>query len=290
MNKIFRIALPFIVILFFTSCGVEKLNLSTMTSPKLTKPIVANGLTNMRRDTANVLLAISAKILKSKRKTGNVIFQQPFKLKFTDANLFNFKNAILLSYRNHMGNKNIDADLFFKDSIGRNIVYNIRASYRKQDGKIFISKLNIKDKFSHSINTICFILPAEKVLKLEKEGIPKNFYKLYHFAATNAIIPEQASEYKNKSSWAIMVFALDRISKHSKMTLGISGDKKSYNIDNANSTKYINYNGWVVGIIAGRFYLLDPNNTKKLYAKVVFRLNKNSTLKKPEIIALYRLK
>lgn len=294
MSKIFKIILINVVAILFIGCAGGNISLLSISHPKLDKPIVAEGIINMPKDAAQVILAVSAKILKSNKKVRDVIFQKNFRSRLTDAKLFRFDNAILTSYYGDIDFKRLSADLFFKDSIGRSVAYSIGVAYRVNRGKITISNLKVTDKFTNVSDTVCFILPAQKYFRLNVRNMPRNFYKLYRFAARNAITIEQARRYTDKSEWAIMVFVLNRMSKSATFSLGVSDDKDSYNEGDTTSTKYINYKGWRVGVITAKFHLMQPDSMKKLYAKAIYKPGKESNksifFKKPKLIGLYRIK
>ncbi len=294
MSKIFKIILVNVVVIFFIGCAGGNISLPSISHSKLTQPIIAEGVINMPKDAAQVILAVSAKIIKSNKRIRDVIFQESFRSRLTDAKLFRFDNAILTSYNSDVDFKRLSADLFFKDSIGRSVAYSIGVAYSVNRGKINISNLKVTDKFTNVSDTVCFILPAQKYLRLNVRNIPRNFYKLYRFAARNAITPEQAQRYRGKSKWAIMVFVLNRMSKSATFSLGVSDNKNDYDKGDTTSTKYINYKGWRVGIITAKFHLMQPDSMKKLYAKAIYKPgkenNKSTFFQKSKLIGLYRIR
>jgi len=294
MSKIFKIILVNIVAIFFIGCAGGNISLPSISHSKLDQPIVAEGVINMPKDAAQVILAVSAKILKSNKRVKDVIFQENFRSRLADAKLFRFDNAILTSYNADVDFKRLSADLFFKDSIGRSVAYSIGVAYGTNGRKVTISNLRVTDKFTNVSDTVCFILPAQKYLRLNVRNIPRNFYKLYRFAARNAITPEQARRYRSESRWAIMVFVLNRISKSATFSLGVSDNKDNYDKMDAGSTKYINYAGWRVGVITAKFHLMQADSMKKLYIKAFYKPgkenNKSTFFQQSKLIGLYRIR
>ncbi|MCF6172558.1 MAG: hypothetical protein L3J44_02050 [Campylobacteraceae bacterium] len=293
MNKIFKITLFVVLFLFWGGCSSENLNIPIVSKSKLDNPILANGVINMPKDAAKVILATTARILKSDKKITDIVFQQAFRLKLIDARLFSFKNAILISYENRGKYRKLHADIFLKDSIGRSLAYDLSASYSVVKNRIEVLNFVLKNKYTDVKDSVCFILPADIYLKLNKRTFPKNFYKLYRFVAKNAVTVEQASKYTRKSRWAIVVFVLNRMSKSATLTLGISEKTDSYDNGYTADTKYINYSGWRVGVILGNFHLMKPSSMRKLYAKLIFKPGKESKqsifFKKQKVIGLYRI-
>ncbi len=294
MNKIFYHMVFVVILLFLAGCSTSKLSLPSTFKTQLNKPIVAFGLANMPKDASRVVLAISAKILKSQKKINDVVFRSKFTSPLIDAELFHFSNSVLILEKGDMKNRILNADLFFKDSIGRSVAYSIKTKYSIKRNKIIILSLRIYDKFTNAKDTACFILPTKKYINFSGKNLPRNFYKLYRYAAINAITPEQAYRYRGKSKWTIIVFILNRLSNSAQITLGISDNKNSSDLEYKNYTKYINYNGWRVGIISGNFHLLQPDSLRALYAKVIFKPGKESSesifLKKAKPIGIYRIK
>lgn len=296
MKNIDKIIILIVTILFFGGCATTDLKLNVFSEKKLTKPVIANNIFNMPKDASRVILALSAKMLDSNKQIQDVVLPPLKQTILIDHRLFNFQNSVLLSYKDGslVGQKELKADAFFVDSLGRSLTYTIHATYTMQNNKIVVQNYNLTDKYLQAKNTVCFVLPADKYLRFNKQNIPRTFYDLYQYAALNAVTPDQAFHYGKDAQWAIMVFFLDRLSKSATAEVGVSNKENKYDKGLVNTTKYINYNGWRVGTVVGKFHLLQPNSAEHLFAKAYYTPGKeykgNFLLKSSELLGIYRIK
>ena len=288
MNKKFiNIIIPTIVLLLFAGCATSgrKVNVFREKAPSST--IVADNILSMPKDASQVILAITAKILNSDKEIRNVTFQSTSPVKLPYAKLFNFKKGVLLTYNKEA--KDLTADLFFSDTLGRTCAYSVNASYSINDNKIIVQKYRVTEKFTPAENSVCFIFPANEYKKLTKDTLPKSFYDLYKYAATRAVTPQQALQYKDKMEWAVMVFVLDRMSKSADMELELSDKQGNSDKGYKLFSKYLIYNGWRVGVVMGKFHLLEPDSTTPLYAKI-FCSPGGDFLSSRKMLGLYKLR
>jgi len=296
MKNLHKIIILIVAILFFSGCVATDLKLNVFPEKKLTKPIVASNIFDMPKDASRVVLAISARLLDSNKKIKDVTVQPLNQTNLIDNRLFNFQNSILLSYKdgNFADQKSLKADAFFIDSLGRSLAFTINATYTTQSNQIIVQNYTVLNKYTPAKNTVCFIVPANKYLKFNKQNIPRTFYDLYQYAALNSVTPDQTSNYGKNTQWATMVFFLDRMSKSAVSELGVSDKVSKYDKGITKNTKFINYNGWRVGIVVGKFHLLQPNFTHPLYVKAFYTPGKeykgNFLSKNAELLGMYRIK
>jgi hypothetical protein len=287
MKKIFfNIIISTMALALIAGCKTGGLNLKLPGGGTSSPAIVADSILSMPNDASRVILAISAKILNSDKRVRNVTFQSTYPVKLNYAKLFNFNNAVLLKYSKTI--RNIQAELFFSDTLGRTCTYSVTASYTMNNNKILIQKYKVTERFLPAENSVCFIFPTGEFENLTKDTLPKSFYELYHYAAGKAVTPKQALAYKNDMDWTIMVFILDRMSKSSDMQLELSVKPGKSDKGYDNFSKYIIYNGWRVGVVTGKFNLLDPGSDKPLYAKVIY--NHGGFLSRPSMLGVYKLR
>lgn len=289
MNRIFLNVMIFSAILvLFSGCSTSGLNVGNILKKNnaSTPVVAADNIFAMPKDASRVVLAISAKIINSDKEIKDIMFQSDASVELPQANLFNFSNAVLLSY--DRGRKNLKAELYFSDTLGRTCAYTVEASYLINNNKIVIQKYDAIQKFTTPENAVCFIFPADEYRKLTKNTFPKSFYDLYRYAASRAVTPQQALQYKDKMKWTVMVFVLDRMAKSADMKLELSDKTGASDKGYGAYSKYIIYEGWRVGVVTGNFHLLAPDSTMPLYAKVYSR--SGNLFVKRKMFGLYELR
>ena len=281
--------------LFFGGCASTDLKVDVLGGDKSEQSILSSSIYNMPKDASRVILAISSKILGTSQKNRDIEFQVAYRSKLPNSSYFSFEDAILLSYDDgvNFGSKNLKAEVFFKDSLGRSLVYIIGASYSVGTQKIVVNSFQVEDKFEELQNSVCFIMPAEKYNGLARNGILKSFYSFYKYAGLNAITPSEAKKYRGKKEWAVITFTMSRISKSSTLEIGVSEKIDEYSPIYTDSTKYIDYDGWKVGVYIVKLHLLNPAKEIVLYSKAVFtpgnESKKSIFLRKPSVVGVYKI-
>jgi len=296
VNNKFKLINSIIFILILSGCVTNDVKINNVFKKPINKqPILARNILDMPEDAYRVVLTISAQILNSDKKSKDVMLQSSCPIILRNSRLFSFQNAMLMSNEkiNTDGRKNLEADTFFIDPLGRTLGYSISAVYSEDGKKIIVHNYSVVEKFVQAKNTVCFILPADEYNKLNQHTFPKTFYGLYRYAAINAITPQQASNYREKSKWAVMVFFLDRMSQSAISQLGISDKADPFDKGYTKDTKFIIYDGWRIGVAVGEFQLLQPGSTEPLYAKAFYSPGKEYTgnifLKKSKMVSLYKI-
>jgi hypothetical protein len=205
--------------------------------------------------------------------------------------LFSFQEAVLLQYDKQAGK--LKADLFFADGLGRSCAYTIDASYTVKDSKITVQKYRVSPKYMPAENVVCFVLPANEFKRLDKPSLPVSFYAMYKYAAASAVTRQQALTYKDAKEWALIVFLLERVPESAEMELKLSSRKEKLAKGYEDFSRYMNYNGWRVGVL-GKFHLLQPDSNAPLYAKVLYSPGNESgsffSSFSKEMLGLYKLR
>ncbi len=267
MKKILNIILPAIVLFLLAGCNTlgPIANMSGGNNTNV-QSVATDNILSMPKNASRIILAVSGKIADTNKNIKNVVFESEPRVNLPYAELFNLNRAALLAYNDQAGT--LRAELFFNDTLGRTCAFLINASYIVKDKKIMVQKCKISEKEMPAENSVCFIFPAKEYKKLTKDTMPKSFYALYEYAAKQAVTPKKALKFKGKKEWVVMTFLMDRIPGSAKMELELSdkpgASDKGYDV----FSRYLIYSGWRVGVIAGNFYLADPDSTKPLYAKV----------------------
>lgn len=256
--------------------------------------IIAASLSDMPEDAAQVVTAAGA-IMTGLRTPSPVRFAEPAASALARAGVtepgFRVRSAALFQYDNTAdgSGRQITARIGFQDGLGRRSTCNLMAEYQVSGNNIEVSAASADPVFDTVPETICFVLPA-KHLPLSKENRPKTFHKLYQFAAERAILPEDAGNADTEKDWAMMVFFMDRISPSAKMKLGISVTSSGLG-GYTKDSRYLDYNGWRVGVAAGRFLLMDPGAEEDLYLKAIYTPGKEAGFfKTPKLVGLYSLR
>ncbi len=293
INK--NIIITSVLLLVFSGCATSDFNLGSMGSfgkQEVQKPILEDNILLMPDEASNVILAVSAKILHTGKQSPDVSFGSMGNIPLLkDHRLFSFKNAVLSKYQK---GHSLEADVYFVDSIGRTCGYKMNVEYMNRDGKIDITSYNVVEQYSPVENAVCFIFPAEEYKKLTTQMLPKSFYKLYNYAAARAVTPKEALKYTQKQEWVVMVFFMDRMSTFANMELGISDKTDVKERGFRKKTRYFEYEGWKVGVIMGKFHLMQPNSDKPLYAKAFYIPGSESgdffLFRKEKLVGMYKLR
>lgn len=297
MKKLFNknILITSILVLLFSGCTTDNFNLDNLSNlgkQEVQKPILEDNILLMPNDASSIILSVSAKILKSGKENPNVSFSTNGSIPLLkDSRLFSFKNALLVKYEK---GHSLEADVYFQDSIGRTCGYKMNVEYINSRGKIEIISCTVVEQYSPVENAVCFVFPANEYKKLTNKMLPKSFYELYKYAASKAVTPKEALMYTDKEEWVVMVFFMDRMSTFANMELGISDKLDIRERGFRKKSKYLIYDGWKVGVVMGKFYLMQPNSDKSLYAKAFYIPGSESgnffLFRKEKLIGMYKLR
>jgi hypothetical protein len=87
----------------------------------------------------------------------------------------------------------------------------------------------------------------------------------------------------------MVVFFLDRMSPSANARLSISADRNGTG-GYSKESRYVDYNGWRVGFVAGRFPLKGNIPEQELYLKAVYTPgNEAGFIKNTTVVGLYSL-
>lgn len=261
---------------------------------KQTPKIIASSLSDMPEDAAQVVTAAGA-IMTGLQMPSPVKFAEPAASALARAVVtepgFRVQSAALFQYDNTAdgSGRQITARIGFQDGLGRRSTCNLTAEYQTSGNNIEVFAASADPVFDTVPEAICFVVPA-KNLPLSRENCPTTFHKLYRFVAERAVLPDDTANADTERDWAMMVFLLDRISPSAQMKLGISATSSGFD-GYTKDSRYLDYNGWRVGIAAGRFLLMDPGAEKDLYLKAIYTPGKEAGfLKIPKLVGLYPLR
>jgi hypothetical protein len=147
--------------------------------------------------------------------------------------------------------------LKFEDAIGRRTEVLYCADYVFEGGRARITDVQAATLYSTFPETLMFIVPTTKVASAG--GLPKTHSAMLNFVSSNAVdwvtpgqVPKKVNDY------IIFTFLMDRVSPTADSELKISKEDIS-NYGYKGSSKYIDINGWRIGLLPGKFNLASSD-------------------------------
>ena len=279
----YRYVMPAVMIFLIFGCAgmqeqVKKFQqkMDRMGQINLPDPIAVS-LDKMPEDAAMVTVAIHDKIVMADRyKSKNVRFEKNIdagsfliakELKFSGAELYIYQTK-----KSSPSEKTIAGKINFEGPLGRRTSALYLSRFLSTKKEIVIKEARVEPLYSTKPEPAMFIVPATS-LPESANLFPDSYMELFKFAGKKAIsqpskevIPEETEE---NLEYAVFVFLLDRISPSAKLQVKVSIDKTSvYGYKKA--TRYLDFNGWRVGILTGQFSLCGRGQAEPLYIKAVF--------------------
>ena len=159
----------------------------------------------------------------------------------------------------------ISGRLSFKDPLGRRAESLYYADYRFAAGGIELTEMRAAPLFSMFPEPLMFVVPTEIVIG-NPGGLPRVHSDLLRFAAENAVDwSTPAKTPAGERNYVIFVFLMDRVSPSAEFHVKISDVPNTFE-GFKNSSKYLDFNGWRVGVTPGRFAL----DRADFFVKAVF--------------------
>jgi len=191
---------------------------------------------------------------------------------------FKLQSACLGQYVNTgspTATRSAEGRMAFIDGLGRRTAVAFETSYTMQGDQAVVASVRLRPLFDTAPETVCFVVPA-KATALNKDNMPKSFPAFYQYMGERALDP-QAVEPGKQDDYIMAVFFLNRMSPSAKASLAISstpGGTEGY----AENSRYVDYNGWRVGLMAGCLALNDPAAESSLYLKAIYTPGKEAGL------------
>ena len=233
---------------------------------------IAVSLEKMPEDAAMVTVAIHNKIIMAdQHESDHVRFEKDIdagsfligkELKFSGTELYIYQTEKSIPTE-----KTIAGKIDFEGPLGRRAAALFLSRFRSEKNTIVIKEARVEPLYSTKPEPVMFIVPADSLPK-SANLFPDSYMELLKFAGNNAVVP--SSEKSEESmEYAVFVFLLDRISPSAELQVKVSSDRTSiYGYKKA--TRYLDFNGWRVGILTGQFCLSGWGQVKPLYIKAVF--------------------
>ncbi len=283
----YRYVIPAVLIFITFGCAgmQEQLKsfqqkMSQMGQINLPEPIAVS-LDKMPEDAARVTIAIHNKItMADNDPSEKVRFEKEIdagsfligkELKFSGTELYIYQTK-----KSNPSDKTIAGKIDFEGPLGRRASALFLSRFRSAENEIVIKKARVEPLYSTEPEPVMFIVEAASLPK-SANLFPDSHMELFEFAGKKALSPSSkefvAEEIGENVDYAVFVFLLDRISPSADLQVKVSPNKNSlYGYKEA--TRYLDYNGWRVGILTGQFSLSGWDQAEPLYIKAVFKPGK----------------
>ncbi len=159
------------------------------------------------------------------------------------------------------------------DGLGRSAAVAFETAYAIQDDHTVINTVTIRPLFDTTPATVCFVVPAESA-DLKAAGSSPNFAALYNYLGQRALDPQTVIPGERKN-YLLAVFFLNRMSPSAKATVAVS-DSPSGIQGYSKDSRYMDYNGWRVGLLSGNMALKNPKTESSVYLKAVYTPGKEA--------------
>jgi hypothetical protein len=301
----YRYVITVVMIFFFFGCaGIQEQlksfqeKMDRMGQIDLPDPIAVS-LDKMPKDAAMVTIAIHNKIVMADRyKPENIRFEKDIdtgsfsigeELKFSGTELY-----IYQAKKNNPSVKTIAGKINFEGPLGRRTSALFLSRFKAAENEIIIKEARVEPLYSTNPEPAMFIVPAASLPK-SANHYPDSYMALFQFAGKKAVLPTSkdviSEETDKEVEYAVFVFLLDRISPSAKLEVKVSdsADKTSvYGYTQA--TRHLDFNGWRVGILTGKFSLSGRDQEKPLCIKAVFIPGKEvGKIRPPRLIGSYAI-
>lgn len=181
---------------------------------------------------------------------------------------FQVKSACLSTYATTgPASRQAAGRMELSDGLGRSAAVAFETVYAIQNNRTMINTVTIRPLFDTTPETICFVVPAESV-DLKAAGMSPSFGALYNYLGQRALDPQAAMPGERKD-YLFAVFFLNRMSPSAKATVAVS-DSPSGIQGYSKDSRYVDFNGWRVGLLMGGIALKNPKTESSVYLKAVY--------------------
>ena len=288
--------------IFLCGCAgtIEKMTAYTeqMTKwgqPELPEPI-ADSIKQMPPKAATVTAGVRNWI-KTGRGSSRVRFSNsahanPSQFDWLKKEGFTNSSAALFRHGNNPENSQqqvADGRLDYEDPYGRIASFRFVAGYRPQGSRMIVENLSIEPIYSYAPEPIMMVVPLEK-LPQGTLSLPNAYGALFDYIGNRAVsAPKTADHVLEQKQYAFFIFSRERVSPASMLEIKISNDPSS-NYGYKKNSRYIDFNGWRVGMMAGSYSLSDDTSKQLLYVKSVFTPGKEvGFIRPPVMVGLFCL-
>ncbi len=276
-KRMYILATCLIVLGMMMGCGTAR----QMMGDGSSQTIVAESLETMPPDAAMVTRAIGNH-LGGFAVPANVRLNRAVNQTLGNSNMvdpgFKVQSANLKQYaKTGPGTtaRSAEGRMELQDGLGRRTAVAFETSYTMQGDQAVVSSVRLSPLFDTAPETVCFIVPA-KAAALNKDNTPKSFSAFYQYMGERALDPQAVVPGK-QDDYVMAVFFLNRMSPSAKASLAISSTPDGTE-GYAENSRYVDYNGWRVGLMAGCLALNNPAAESSLYLKAIYTPGKEAGL------------
>ena len=186
--------------------------------------------------------------------------------------------------------KTTSGRLDFEGPFGRRASVRYEAFSRTDGNGILIEEAHITPIYATFLEPLLLVVPA-KALPADADRYPGTYGGLLQYVGARAIhSTETASVFNQQEEYVFFVFFLDQVSDSADINVKIS-DEPSGIYGYSKSTRYVNFEGWRVGLLAGQFAQLDDKTSSPLYVKAVFTPGKETGFlhRNPKLVGLFNI-
>lgn len=183
--------------------------------------------------------------------------------------------------------RSAEGRMAFIDGLGRRTAVAFETGYTMQGDKAVVESVRLRPLYDTVPEAVCFVVPAKKAA-LNKDNMPKSFPAFYQYMGERAIDPKTVVPGK-QDDYVMAVFFLNRMSPSAKASLAISSTPDGTE-GYAENSRYVDYNGWRVGLMAGCLALNNPAAESSIYLKAIYTPGKEAGLfKSAKPVGVYAL-
>ena len=288
-KRMYILATCLIVLGMMMGCGTAR----QMMGDGSSQTIVAESLETMPPDAAMVTRAIGNH-LGGFAVPANVRLNRAVNQTLGNSNMvdpgFKVQSANLKQYaKTGPGTtaRSAEGRMELQDGLGRRTAVAFETSYTMQGDQAVVSSVRLSPLFDTAPETVCFVVPA-KAAVLNKENHPKSFAAFYQYMGERALDPQMLVS-SEQSDYVMAMFFMNRMSPSAKATLAVS-DSPSGIQGYTKDSRYVDYNGWRVGLVAGSLALKNPKTESSVYLKAVYTPGKEAGFFRPaKLVGVYTL-
>ena len=276
-KQIYEMTILLIVIGMMMGCSTASQMMGGISSQAL----VAESLEAMPPDAAMVTRALGNRLggytIPANVRLNNTVLQTLGRSNVIESG-FELQSACLGQYVNTgsaTAARSAEGRMAFIDGLGRRTAVAFETSYTMQGDQAVVTSVRLRPLFDTAPETVCFVVPA-KAAALNKDNMPKSFSAFYQYMGERAV-DLQALEPGKPDDYVMAVFFLNRMSPSAKASLAISSTPDGTE-GYAENSRYLDYNGWRVGLMAGCLALNNPAAESSIYLKATYTPGKEGGL------------
>ena len=191
---------------------------------------------------------------------------------------FKLQSACLGHYRNTgsaTAARAAEGRMEFQDGLGRRAAVAFETGYTMQGNQAVVESVRLRPLYDTKPETVCFIVPAQAAPS-GQDNFPKSFAAFYQYMGERALDPQAVGPGK-RDDYVMAVFFLNRMSPSATASLVVSSTPEG-TAGYAENSRYVDFNGWRIGLVAGSLTLKSTAAESNIYLKAVYTPGKEAGL------------